>query len=377
MVKDHPGIVFFSGGTALAGLSGRLADVNPECSYIITTFDSGGSSAELRKTFDMPAVGDIRSRLISLANCDSPERSEIVRLLAYRFPKYADKEALNGELYHLANGTHPLMENISEVVCKILSNHFARFLELSDSRFDPAYACLGNIILATGYMIHKGVLAPPIAQFSRLIRARGVVRAASMDSGHLAVRLLNGEVIAGQHLFTGKEAPPVSSPIDGMWACSGVEDPWPRSVHASSLAMMLIKEADLIVYPMGSFYSSILASLIPRGMGQAISRNHSQKIFIPNMGHDPELFGHDVPLQVEKLLEILRMDNAVEITGESVLSTVLIDSKNGNYEGGLSLEALQKLPLKIIDRKLVSAKSGPLIDPDLLAPVLMEIAQNS
>ncbi|WP_031481848.1 GAK system CofD-like protein [Maridesulfovibrio frigidus] len=377
MVKDHPGIVFFSGGTALAGLSGRLADVNPECSYIITTFDSGGSSAELRKTFDMPAVGDIRNRLISLANCDTVENLEIVRLLAYRFPKYRDIEALNGELFHLANGTHPLMENISEVVCKILSNHFTRFIELSDGRFNPAYACLGNIILATGYMIHKGVLAPPIAQFSRLIRARGVVRAASMDSGHLAVRLLNGEVLAGQHLFTGKEAPPVSSPIDGLWACSGVEDPWPRSVHASSLAMMLIKEADVIVYPMGSFYSSILASLLPRGMGQAISRNNCSKIFIPNMGHDPELLGHDVPLQVEKLLEILRMDNAAEISSESVLSIILIDSKNGNYEGGLSLEALQKLPLTIIDRKLVSAKTAPLIDPDLLAPVLMEIAQDN
>ncbi|SDL31502.1 CofD-related protein, GAK system [Maridesulfovibrio ferrireducens] len=375
MGKDHPGIVFFSGGTALAGLSGRLAEVNPECSYIITTFDSGGSSAQLRKVFDMPAVGDIRNRLISLADTRSPEKAEIVKLLATRFPKYGDKAALTGELQHLANGTHPLMENLSDVVRKILSDLFALFIKLAGDEFDPANACLGNIILAAGFMVHKRVLAPPIAQFSRLIRARGIVRAASLDSGHLAVRLQNGEIIAGQHLFTGKEVPPVPSPIDGMWACSGVNDPWPHSIHASSLAMMLIKEADLIVYPMGSFYSSILASLTPKGMGQAVSRNPCPKIFIPNLGYDPELLGHDVPLQIEKLLEVLRMDSPAEIKKESVLNTVLIDSVNGYYQDGLNLEALKKVDVKIIDRKLVSDKSDGLIDPDLLAPILMEFAR--
>ncbi|WP_291328457.1 GAK system CofD-like protein [Desulfovibrio sp. UCD-KL4C] len=374
MEKDHPGIVFFSGGTALAGLSGQLAEVNPECSYIITTFDSGGSSAKLRNIFDMPAVGDIRNRLISIADTSDPEKASIVKLLNTRFPKYGDKEDLTGELQHLANGTHPLMEDFSDVVRKILSDLFALFLELSADEFDPAKACLGNILLAAGFMVHKRVLAPPIAQFSRLVRARGIVRAASLDSGHLAVRLQNGEIIAGQHLFTGKEVPPVPSPIDGMWTCSDIDDPWPRSVHASSLAMMLIKEANLIVYPMGSFYSSILASLIPKGMGQAVSRNSCPKIFIPNLGYDPELFGHNVPLQIEKLLEVLRMDNPAEIKKESVLSAVLIDSANGDYQDGLNLDILKTLGIKIFDCNLVSEKSDGLIDPDLLAPVLMKLA---
>ncbi len=374
MEKEHPGIVFFSGGTALAGLSGKLAEVNPECSYIITTFDSGGSSATLRNIFDMPAVGDIRNRLLSIADTSDPEKADIVKLLNTRFPQYADKKELTGELQQLANGTHPLMEDLSDVVRKILSNLFALFLELSADEFDPARACLGNILLAAGFMVHKRVLAPPIAQFSRLVRARGIVRAASLDSGHLAVRLQNGEIIAGQHLFTGKEVSPVPSPIDGMWTCSDIDDPWPRSVHASSLAMMLIKEADLIVYPMGSFYSSILASLIPKGMGQAVSRNSCPKIFIPNLGYDPELLGHDVPLQIDKLLEVLRMDNPADIKKESVLSAVLIDSANGNYQDGLNLDVLKNLGIKIFDCKLVSEKSDGLIDPDLLAPVLMKLA---
>ncbi|CCO23795.1 GAK system CofD-like protein [Maridesulfovibrio hydrothermalis] len=377
MGKKHPGIVFFSGGTALNGLAAYIADLNPECSYIITTFDSGGSSAYLRDAFDMPAVGDVRNRLLALADTRSPERANIVKLLSTRLPSIGVRNSLQDQLDHLANGSHPLMEGLSDVVCKILADRFSLFVDMSEGRFNPTYASLGNIILAAGFMAHQRVLAPPIAQLSRLINARGVVRAATIDNGHLAVRLQNGEIIAGQHLFTGKEVDPIPSPVDGMWICSGINDPWPRSVHASSLAMMLVSEADMIVYPMGSFYSSLLAALSPQGLGQTISLNPCPKIFVPNMGYDPELIGHDVTLQVKRLLEILRMDNAAYIKQEDVLNAVLVDSENGDYPGGLDIAALEKLPVKVIDRRLVSDESEGLIDPALLAPELLKLASSN
>lgn len=374
MGKEYPGIVFFSGGTALNGLAAHIADINPDCSYIITTFDSGGSSAHLREIFDMPAVGDVRNRLIALADTNSPERANIVKILSTRLPKVADRPALQSQLSHLANGSHPLFEGVSEIVRKIIADRFSFFIDLVGEDFDPAYASLGNIILAAGFMAHQRVMAPPIAQFSKLIRARGVVRSSTVDNGHLAVRLLNGEIIAGQHMFTGKEVDPIPSPIDGMWICSGVNDPWPRLVHASSLAMALVSEADMIVYPMGSFYSSILAAISPQGMGQTISLNPCPKLFIPNMGNDPELLGHDLNLQVERLVEALRMDNGACIKPESVLNAILIDSENGDYGGKFDLRELEKLSLKVIDRKLVSDESEGLIDPRLLAPELMKLA---
>ncbi|NDV22879.1 GAK system CofD-like protein [Desulfovibrio sp. JC022] len=374
MEKEHPAFVFFSGGTALNGLASELAKVNPECAYIITTFDSGGSSAALREVFDMPAVGDVRNRLLALADMEKPEKANIVELLGTRLPRYADRTALNGQLSHLANGSHSLMDGFSEIVRKILSDRFALFIELAGDRFDPVNASLGNILLAAGFMAHQRILAPPISQLSHLIGARGIVRASTVDNGHLAVRLLNGEILAGQHFFTGKEVDPISSPIDGMWICSGVDDPWPRPVHASSLAINLVRGADLIVYPMGSFYSSTLAALSPQGLGQAVSLNPCPKIFIPNMGFDPELIGHNINLQVERLLEVLRLDNAAYIGSEAVLNYVLIDSENGVYQEDPDLAALEKLPLKVIDRRLVSDESEGLIDPRLLASVLMEFA---
>ena len=50
-------ILFFSGGTALAPVAAELSRHTRNAVHVITTFDSGGSSAELRRAFDMPAVG--------------------------------------------------------------------------------------------------------------------------------------------------------------------------------------------------------------------------------------------------------------------------------------------------------------------------------
>ena len=61
-------LLFFTGGTGLRGLSRKLVEYTHHSTHIITPFDSGGSSAKLRKAFRMPAVGDMRNRLMALAD---------------------------------------------------------------------------------------------------------------------------------------------------------------------------------------------------------------------------------------------------------------------------------------------------------------------
>ena len=63
-----PKILFFSGGSALKDLSTKLINYTHNSIHIITSFDSGGSSAKLRDTFHMPSVGDLRNRLMALAD---------------------------------------------------------------------------------------------------------------------------------------------------------------------------------------------------------------------------------------------------------------------------------------------------------------------
>ena len=63
-----PKILFFSGGSALNGLSQELKNYTYNSIHLVTPFDSGGSSAKLRHAFDMPAIGDLRSRMMALAD---------------------------------------------------------------------------------------------------------------------------------------------------------------------------------------------------------------------------------------------------------------------------------------------------------------------
>ena len=90
-------ILFFSGGTALAPVAAELSRHTRNAVHVITTFDSGGSSAELRRAFDMPAVGDIRARIMALADRSLEGNPETVELLGYRLPKDAGPEALHRE----------------------------------------------------------------------------------------------------------------------------------------------------------------------------------------------------------------------------------------------------------------------------------------
>ncbi|MFW5836578.1 MAG: 2-phospho-L-lactate transferase CofD family protein, partial [Desulfovibrionaceae bacterium] len=82
-----PRILFFSGGTALRELSREIIRYTHNTIHLITPFDSGGSSAKLREAFHMPAVGDIRNRLMALADTSLTGNPAIFNFFAHRFPK--------------------------------------------------------------------------------------------------------------------------------------------------------------------------------------------------------------------------------------------------------------------------------------------------
>ena len=84
-----PRLLFFSGGTALREVSQILTDYTHNSFHLITPFDSGGSSATLRRAFGMISVGDLRNRLLALADRKLRGHPEIYRLFAYRFTSTA------------------------------------------------------------------------------------------------------------------------------------------------------------------------------------------------------------------------------------------------------------------------------------------------
>ena len=81
-----PRVLFFSGGTALRPTSRLLPKCTHNSMHLITPFDSGGSSAKIRAAFPVPAVGDLRNRMMALADTQLKGHPEVFRLFSMRLP---------------------------------------------------------------------------------------------------------------------------------------------------------------------------------------------------------------------------------------------------------------------------------------------------
>jgi 2-phospho-L-lactate transferase/gluconeogenesis factor (CofD/UPF0052 family) len=125
---------------------------------------------------------------------------------------------------------------------------------------------------------------------------------------------------------------------------------------------------------MGSFYTSIVANLLPKGVGRAVQKNPCPKVYIPNTDRDPEAYGLDVAGQVEQLIAYLRKDDPDSIAPSQVLDFVLLDSKMGRYRGSFLQKRLRALGVEVIDTRLLTPESAPYIDSNRLIPILLSLA---
>lgn len=366
-----PKILFFSGGTALNDTSRVLKNFTHNSVHLITPFDSGGSSAILRRTFDMPAIGDLRSRLMSLADETISGHPEVFQLFASRLSKTAKQKILLSELKELAEGKDPRIAAIKKPMRKLICNHLSLFLKMMPEKFDLRGASIGNLILTAGYLNNKHQLDPVIFLFSKLVNVLGHVSPVVNDKLQLAVKLEDGKKIIGQHLITGKEATPIKSPIKDIYLVKNRKETKPVNSTLSRKMRKLITESDLICYPPGSFYSSIAASLLPGGVGRAIAANPCPKVYIPSLGKDPEAIGMTLEDQIFKLVEILKRDFKKQPATEKLLNFILVDSENTKLLKSTTRTAIENEGITVIDTRLVTEKSKPFYDPLLLVMALL------
>lgn len=373
--ETGPRILFFSGGTALRETSRELVRYTHNSIHIVTPFDSGGSSAALRQAFGMPAVGDVRNRLMALADQGLRGNPEVVALFGHRLPKDLGRAALERRLRRMAEGLDPLVRAIPEPMRKAVRRQLLGFLERMPADFDLKGASIGNLALTAGYLANRRRLGPAIGMFSELIRARGVVRPVMDIDLHLAAELEDGRVVVGQHLLTAKQAPAIDSPVKRLWLARALDDPTP--VHAAIPAGVrgLIERADLICYPMGSFYTSLVANLLPSGVGRAVAANPCPKVFVPSAGQDPETLGLDVAGQAEVLVRYLRAEAPDEIRVRDVLNFVLINADPDVYPSRVERSRLSALGFSPLLFRLAASSRDKVLSAPLLVPVLLSLAR--
>lgn len=372
----RPNLLFFSGGTGPKELSRLLAASSISSVHIISTFDSGRSSKELRRAFAIPALGDLRNRLLALADVARTPAS-VMDFLSFRLPAAGNRDLLRKCLRALDNPDNEVWHAIEIAERMRVYEGLHQFLLRMPMTFDPLNASLGNLVLSGAYLKAGRNFAPAIHFFANLVHAVGVVMPICSENLHLAAELEDGGQVMGQDNFKRLTCKirrlflTVHEPRDGA--------PFDKTACRPPLyppAKKYLESCGLICFPMGSFYSSILANTLVKGVGKAVAQNPCPKIFIPNSGHDPEAVNVDIAEQASLLLESLSRD-AQGAKNENLLNYILVDDKNGVYPGGLKSDVLKELAalgLEIIFCPIVDKDNPHRHDPCLLLDEILKIA---
>ncbi|KAI0008075.1 UPF0052-domain-containing protein [Xylariaceae sp. FL0662B] len=346
------GIVVFGGGTATNSLVDVFESLreNRHCSlsYIIPISDNGGSSSELIRVFGGPGIGDIRSRLVRLipdSDTDA-ERASIKELFNHRLS--SDPLLARSEWLDIVEGRDKLWTNISSEKRELIRSIFNLVnLEIvkrarPSSVFNFAKASIGNLFL-TGARVFTGSLESAVYLLSTICVPPTVSALPVINSNfthHICASLANGAQIVGQNEISHPSAPtslpddpaahlretaahdliedatlPGSLPslrkqyldiskadeedlparIERIWYINPYgHEIWPA---ANPHVLAALRRAAAVVYSVGSLYTSIVPSLVPRGVGAALADPALRhKVLVLNASLDRETGPRAAPL---------------------------------------------------------------------------------
>lgn len=217
-------IVVFGGGTGISYLLKGLKNFPVDITAVIAVSDNGRSTGRLREEFHTPAVGDIRKVITSLSGIDEP----IKKMMEYRFNTSSD-----------------------------LDGH-----------------ALGNLIL-TAMLDMNGSLKDSIAYLSKLLDVRHTVLPISEDSKlTLMGRDFEGNVIEGEHQITS-----ANRQFEKIY--------YKEEPEVVPEVITAVKEADLIIFSMGSLYTSVLPNIICKEVQDAIVESTAPTMYLCNVVTQP------------------------------------------------------------------------------------------
>lgn len=295
-------VVVFGGGTGISYLLKGLKDFPLEITAVITVSDNGRSTGKLRKEFNTPAVGDIRKVITALSEIDEP----IKKMVEYRFNTSSD-----------------------------LDGH-----------------AMGNLIL-TSMLDITGSLKESIASLSKLFDVKHKVLPISEDSSLTLMGLdREGNIIEGEEQITKanhkfekiyyKEEPKVL----------------PEVLDA-------IKEADLIIFSMGSLYTSILPNVICSEVKSALKKTKAPIMYLCNAvtqpGETDNFTVSDHVALLNKYLEYRKID-AVIASNSKIDQKIAKKYATAEQKDPVKIdyEAIEKLGTELIEDDLVTVEDNTL-----------------
>ncbi|KAF2260379.1 UPF0052-domain-containing protein [Lojkania enalia] len=342
------GIAVFSGGSAANNLVDVFKSIRESnrctLSYVIPISDNGGSSSELIRVFGGPGIGDVRSRLVRLIpddpDHDDSEKAAIKVFFNHRLPK--ERFNAKQEWLQIIEADHALWANIStakkELIRSILNLINFEILKRlrPSSTFDFSSASIGNLFL-TGARLFTGSFESAIYLLSSICSVpshTSVLPAINTNfTHHISAGLADGTKITGQNsishpsVTTALENSVIPSQHEETEYHDGIEDanlpgslptlrkqyisfskadeedlparierlwyinPYGQEIRLAANPRVLeaLGDAQAVIYSIGSLYTSIIPSLILRGVGEAIANPSIRfRILVLNSTNDRE-----------------------------------------------------------------------------------------
>ncbi len=288
-------VVVMGGGTGMSFLLRGLKDFPVDITAVITVSDNGRSTGRLREEFHTPAVGDIRKVVTNLSQTDEA----IKDMMSYRFNTSSD-----------------------------LDGH-----------------ALGNLIF-TAMLDITGSLTDSIKHLSNLLDVRHKVLPISEDSDlTLMGKDIEGNIVEGEEEIT-------------LWPKKIEKIYYKHEPKVLSEVLTEIKKADLIIFSMGSLFTSVLPNIMCKEVKEALNNAKAPIMYLSNIVTQPgETDGFTVGDHV-KLLNRYLDKRKVDVVIAS--NTKISEKMAKKYE-----TKEQKNPV-LIDYEEIEKIGVELIEDDLM-----------
>lgn len=288
-------VVVFGGGTGLSYLLKGLKDFPLDITAVITVSDDGRSTGKLREEFHAPAVGDIRKVLSSLSSTSQ----NIKNMLEYRFDTTSD-----------------------------LDGH-----------------ALGNLILISLLNI-TGSLKESINELCTLLDIKNKVLPLTEDANvTLMAEMTDGSVIEGEASITKSD-----KKVKRLF--------YKEQPEVLDEVKVAIKEADLIIFSMGSLYTSIFPHIISDDIREALDKVKTPIMYLCNIVTQP---GETDDFTVSEHVNLIN-----NYLGKHKLDVVIASNSKISEEMAMRYaNEEQKDPVKI-DYPVLSKLDTEFIEADLL-----------